>query len=410
MAMEPITVFARTADPALVAQMLRELAPGVKIDGPDQTWQNAVVTIGSWWKKRTLRITHDPAYYSEPNWSNQMEGMRGYFSRFPKSENKSRVLMLIGTFHFSLGTIFEPDFDPNGDPRLDLLLTITQALDGVLFTPSSLRDAHGRILLSAEGEENEDPDATWPRVLGEVSIDEMPNEEPSAPEPPTPDRVARRALALAAVTMRGMLEMELNNPQVKETYQDLHQWIEDCDIEGEIEPDEWAVLQRPLGKLKGQDQVNAVWRLEGLVVLAWALRLFEIPPHDELVDTNALWQSLQVFNAEGACELLSQAELRPAQELAELQTRLLALHWRLRNYDLHPGVIDFAKFCETSWFGPHDISELLVDGDLSLRGDRIDRAERDAFGIAHSAARERHLAANWLVQGPEKYSEADGST
>ena len=39
-----------------------------------------------------------------------------------------------------------------GDPRLNVLFAIAELLDGVLFTPSSLRDAHGCILFGAGGE------------------------------------------------------------------------------------------------------------------------------------------------------------------------------------------------------------------------------------------------------------------
>jgi hypothetical protein len=81
--MEPITLFARIADPAAVARRLRELAPAVEIDGPDDDWRNAIVTFGVGNQARSLTFTHDPNYYSEPNWSNQMTGMRGFFSRFP---------------------------------------------------------------------------------------------------------------------------------------------------------------------------------------------------------------------------------------------------------------------------------------------------------------------------------------
>lgn len=415
MAVEPITLFSRIADPALVAKKLRELSPGVRIDGTDHSWRNAVVTIGSWWRKRTLTFTHDPDYYSEPGWAKQKEGMRGYFSRFPRSDHKSRVLMLISTFRFSLGTLFSPDFDPSGDPRLDVLYAITEALDGVLFTPSSLLDAHGRILLTAEGEDFEDPDAQWPRVAAEVSIEEMTqevlDEEDEPSDPPTPERVARRALALTAVTVRGILEMDLEDPRAAATYDDLLQWVEDCGIQDEIEPDEWAVLQRPLGKLNGQDQLNACWRLEGLVVLAWSLGLFEIPPHDELVNTNPLWNSLRVFDAEGATALLSNPTLRTQSEIKTLQKRLFALHWRLRNFRLNPGVIDFPEYARTCWFGPLDLSGCpLEGGDLVLQGDRIDRASPDLFSRTQSAAQERHQAANWLVDGPEKYSEASVAT
>src|SRR5262245_7748181 len=155
MAMEPITLFARIADPAGVARRLRELAPAVTIDGPDDNWRNAVVTFGKGKKKRTLTLTHDPAYYAEPNWSTQMSGMRGYFSRFPDTDRKQRVLLLTTTFRFSLGTQFTPDFDPEGDRRLDVLFAVAELLDAVLFTPSSLRDAHGRVLFGADPDEED---------------------------------------------------------------------------------------------------------------------------------------------------------------------------------------------------------------------------------------------------------------
>src|SRR5262249_61938951 len=121
MAMEPIPLFTRIADPAAVARRLRELAPQVQIDGPDASWRNAVVTFGSGRNKCTLTFTHDPEYYAEPGWSEQMSGMRGYFARFPNTDRKPRVLMLTSTFRFSLGTLFEPDLDPNGDRRADSL-------------------------------------------------------------------------------------------------------------------------------------------------------------------------------------------------------------------------------------------------------------------------------------------------
>src|SRR5690606_7657833 len=111
-------------------------------------------------------------YYAEPNWSNQMNGMRGYFAMLPDSERKHRAIALTTSFKFSLGTLFKPEFDPTGDARLEILFALARELDGVLFTPSSLRDANGRILLSAGGEDDEDPEAVWPRVLAEVSVQE----------------------------------------------------------------------------------------------------------------------------------------------------------------------------------------------------------------------------------------------
>jgi Domain of unknown function (DUF4272) len=424
MAREPITLFARTADPGGVAGRLRELAPHVKIDGPDDAWQNAVVTFGKGKKKRTLTLTHDPEYYAEPNWSKQMSGMRGYFSRFPDTDRKEKVLLLTTSFRFSLGTLFDPDFDAEGDPRLDVLFAVAEFLDGVLFTPSSLRDAHGRILFSARGEDAEDPDAEWPKVHGAVPVTDPlgaamheksrprpPDEEVEGAQPPTPLRVARRALALTAVTARAILEQNPEDPKTAERYGELLGWVREIDVGDELEPDEWAVLQRPPGRLERQPQIDSTWRLEGLVVLAWALGRFEIPPHDQLVAVNPLWRSLGLLDAEAARQLLAAPTLRTREEIGTLRNRLFALHWRLRNYSLSPRAMDFAEYARTCWFGPLDLTGLpLADGDLALRGERIDRASREVFSTAHSAALERHQAVNWLRAGPERYSEASVAT
>jgi hypothetical protein len=423
MAMEPITLFARIADPAAVARRLRELVPTVAIDGPNDTWHNAVVTFGKGKKKRSLTFTHDPDYHAEPKWSKQMSGMRGYFSRFPDTDNKQRVLMLTTSFRFSLGTLFDPDYDPEGDPRLEILSAVAELLDGVLFTPSALRDAHGRVLYGAGGAEAEDPDAVWPRVLGTVSIDSplgtamheasrrKPPEQDVGAEPPTPERVARRALALTAVTARAILEQDTANPEAETTYQDLLAWVRDIGIDDEFEPDEREVVRRPLGRLDQRGQINSTWRLEGLVVLAWALGRFEIPPHDQLVALNPLWRSLGLLDAEAARALVAKPTLRSREEIRILRNRLFALHWRLRDYYANPRVMDFAAFARTCSFGPLDVEGLpLIEGDLGLRGERIDRAPREVFSSAHSTAQERHQAANWLWEGPPQYSRASVAT
>jgi Domain of unknown function (DUF4272) len=423
-AMEPITLFARTADPAAVARRLRELAPTVAIDGPDDGWRTAAVTFGTGRAKRTLRFTHDPAYYSEPNWSVQMNGMRGYFSGFPDTDRKPQVMTLTTSLRFSLGTLFDPDFNPEGDPRLDILFAVAELLDGVLFTPSSLRDARGRVLFGAGGEDDEDQDAVWPRVIGEVSVSDPlgaamheasrpgpPDEEPEAADPPTAERVARRALALKAVTKRAILEQDAAIRATRRPYQDLLAWVRDVGLGDELEPDEWEILQRPPGRLELRRQINSTWRLEGLAVLAWALGRFDLPPHDQIVRVNPLWRSLGLLNVESARAVLTKSTLRPRAEIAALRNRLFAVHWRLRNFGLHPGVMDFAEYARTCWFGPLDVTGLsLVGGDFGIGGKRIDRAPPAAVETAHSAAQERHQAVNWLWEGPARYSAASVAT
>lgn len=426
MSQEPITLFSRIADPAKVAELLRRLVPDqVEIVGPDHAWSQAVVTFeDDDGNPFTLTLNHDPGYYSEPNWSRQMNGMRGYFSRFPESDRKQRVLMLTTTFKFSLGIQFEPDYDPEGDPRLSLVCEVAEALDGVLFTPSALRDAKGAVLLSSLGEEDEDPDAKWPRVLAEVSIDSPEGQvldEAGRPsdvddfeidaEPPSPERIAARALALTAVTARAILEQDAAVPEAKKTYNDLLAWVKDIGIDDEFEEDEREAVHRPLGKLGDRMQIDTTWRLEGLAVLAWALGKIEMPPHDQLVDFNAMWKTLGLLNESRARETLAHPTLRDRDEIFAIRKRLFALHWRLRDYHINGTTMDFPAFARKASFGPLDITGLpIVKGDLAIGGQRIDEADDDLMASTQSATHERHLAANWLCVGPEIYSEASVAT
>ena len=161
MATEPIALFSRAPDPVGVAKLLRTtLGAKVHLQGADESWSKATVTTGRLWSKRQLVFTHDSAYYSPPNWAVQLAGMHGYFSKFPDGPNKGRVMALIPTFGFALGTMHDPDFQAN-DERLELIFQVARFLDAVLFLPSSLRDAGGRIIFSAGGES--DTDAVWPR-------------------------------------------------------------------------------------------------------------------------------------------------------------------------------------------------------------------------------------------------------
>jgi hypothetical protein len=146
-------------------------------------------------------------------------------------------------------------------------------------------------------------------------------------------------------------------------------------------------------------------------MLAWALGKFEMPPHDQMVDVNELWGSIGLLDDQRTRELLERPVLRSMDEMRATQEKSFALHWRLRNYGLTPEVMDFQEFAATCWFGPLSIEGVnLVDGDLSLMGKRIDEATEDELSLASSIALERHMAINWLCDGPALYSEADVST
>ncbi|HEX8914259.1 MAG TPA: DUF4272 domain-containing protein, partial [Humisphaera sp.] len=228
---------------------------------------------------------------------------------------------------------------------------------------------------------------------------------------PSPDRVARRALALAAVGARGLLEQEdPADPGVEETRQRLLKWVADVGIGDELEPDEWKALQRPIAKLDRQAALNATWRLEGLAVLAWALNRIEIPPIDEQVDPGELLPAVGILDADRAAALLA-APLRPPAELNRYADHMFAIHWRLRDFRLRPKAMNFREFAKTAWFGPLDIEGVrLIDDDLAVGDAPIASADPARVGAAQSGAMERHQAANWLRGDHPVYSCVDTPT
>lgn len=429
MAAEPINIFSHRIDPRGVLDLLRRLAPGLAVDGPPDDWRRVTLPVppGHTPYPGVLVFTHGRDYYAGPGWPRQMAGMQGYFSRFPATDRTPQVMRLIRSFRFSLGTFFEPDRVADDD-RLGIVCAVARHLDGAIFTPSSLRDAGGRALVSAGGECDADavfpampPEADHPEAGGAAAADAAAaaaaagggdDEDVDEPTPPTPERVARRALALAAVAGRALLEQEPPaDPHVQETWQGVLRWIKDVGIGDELEPQEWKVLQRPLGQVEWQDALNATWRLEGLGALAWALNRYDLPPHDELVTPGQLLPAAGILNADRAKALLSEPRLRPAAEIEAMANRLFAIHWRLRNFRLRPEAMDFAEFARTAWFGPVDITGVrLIDNDIAIGDHPIAAAPQERVRAAESAAVERHLAINWLTGNSVVYSETDVST
>lgn len=417
MAFEPINIFSRKIDPRGVLDVLRRSGFAVQVEGPEDDWQQAVVTVrkgGLFRKSITMTFGHNSDYYDGDGWLRQVLGMQGYFSNFPDVPRKPDIMRAIGAFRFALSL---PQDDLNiesDDERLSFVYAVCKQIDGVVFTPSTLRDAQGRTLISSAGEF--DPQAVLPQmppveVVVAKEADETDAPEPD-PVPPTPQRVARRALAMTALTVRATLELDA--PHIKAPEQQrraLLDWLESLDIGDELEPNEWKVLQRPVGLIEQQDFINAVWRVEGLAVLAWALRRFKLPPDDTLAIPADLYKSMCFLDTEASRRLLESPDLRTAEELKAMQTHLLMLHWRIRNYMLRPGPMDFVAFSKSCWIGSFDIGTFrIIKGDLAIGKVAIHNADDEQRSIVASLGLERHLAINWLAGYSAIYSQTDTGT
>lgn len=234
-----------------------------------------------------------------------------------------------------------------------------------------------------------------------------------APKPPTAARVARRAVALTMLSMQAVLERDFGKSEhIEHNYDKLREWIDETGLTSEFEPWEKDAIRKRPGQLDRQTAINAMWRIEGLEVLAWALGKHELPRYDTMSTVDDVWNAMGFLNADATRELLATASLRPAEELDAVRKQFLAYHWRLRDFRwVKPEKMDFRAFATNCWFGTFDVTPFdLIDDELALRGKRLDEADPDVFGLCESIATERHQAANWLCWGPAVYSKADAST
>lgn len=416
MALEPINIFSNRIDPSGVAQTLRTAGFAVKVIGPDNNWSKIVITVrpaSADGEVVELTFGHSREYYSSEQWRDQVRGMQGYFSRFPDAPRKDEVLAVIDTFRFAL-SVPQDDLDiESADERLALVYAVCRCLDAAIFTPSSLRDAAGRILIDATG--YSDPQAVMPALPSSrhhASAADTDEDDSPEPSPPSPVRVMRRAMILAAVANRSLLENEPD--QVEDPPRVLRQmikWIKAIGIHDELEREEAKIIQQPMGTLESRQVINAMWRIEGLAVLSWALGLHPLPPDDEIVKPPKLLRSVGLLDAFTASQLLEKPRFRPQADLDAQWTHQLMLHWRLREFSLRPQPIDFVALSQKCWFGSFDVRLFrIINNDLAIGNQEISKAPRDAVETATSIALERHLAINWLKNGGERYSETDVST
>ena len=418
MAAEPINIFSHKQDLLGIVAALRQMVPNLKITGSDAEWERITIEGKKGWLQKAplLVLKNVPEYYTGPDWQKQVAGMQGYFSRFPDVPRKPDIFRIIRSFRFALATEFDPDlFLQSNDPRLKFLFAVAKHLDGVIFTPSGLWDAEGRALLCADGKS--DPNAVLPAIpqaeqRPRARSGDDPDEQKIPQTPPDANRVARRALCLAAVSGRGLLEMEpMPQEQAEAHRKRILAWIGELALEEEFESQELKLLQQSVHTLSQQNMVDAGWRLEGLGALAWALGKFKMPAYDQLVDAGVLLPNVGFLNLNQATALMNSPALRPAEELRKFQDQCFALHWRLRNFRLDKRSMNFRTFARECWFGPLDVSSArFCDDDLAIGEMPIGKASEEDFRKALSTANERHLAINWLVEGGEIYSETDTST
>jgi hypothetical protein len=258
-------------------------------------------------------------------------------------------------------------------------------------------------------------------------------------EPPSAQRVVSRAMALAIVCFRA----EVEQMERAETDDELHlclvDWVDQLDLPSELEQPELEFIASPLGKADEGASVASSWRVEGLAVLAWALKQFDLPPFDRQLDPAEVraalgmtTESVLYGNVAASKELMSAAELRPDDEISRFVSDITIVSWRLRQFKLSPAIeanvraegvfepgftgirepMDFVAYLRRHpSFKERWLERLpIIDNDLAIRGQSIASAPRSHVTDCTSTVIERQIAAYWLQGDNAVYSKVNPTT
>src|SRR5262245_22253476 len=87
----------------------------------------------------------------------------------------------------------------------------------------------------------------------------------------TPIQAAKRAMGLAAVVCRAHMEGAAKDEKAKEMQELVLAWLEHSGAGTALDAAESRLIAAPLGSLAREERARALWRVEQLGVLAWAL-------------------------------------------------------------------------------------------------------------------------------------------
>jgi len=230
-------------------------------------------------------------------------------------------------------------------------------------------------------------------------------------EAPNAQRVARRAMVLAAVARRSFSDHDPENADVQDVWQHLKDWIQSLDVDSEIESYETQILCNPFGSLSDEERLAGTWGIEGLAILAWSLGLLPFPAHDQQVDPYEVTDAVELLNPEAA-DIIKSADLRPCNELTACRELLYAIHCRLRQFNREASSHNIEHWIESEWLQTLGIESVLAsNGDLAVIGMPLSESPESVWRLCESVTFERHRAAIWLIgeYGPI-YSEVPVDT
>jgi hypothetical protein len=248
--------------------------------------------------------------------------------------------------------------------------------------------------------------------MGAASEPDESDGDDSFYSPPPPDAlaVARRALILAGVICRAMMESYEDEVDRTLTLKELPEWLDKLGLWPYVETQEAKILRAPYGELERRSRIRATWYIEGLSILCWAMRLLEFPPHDRKVRHSPIVEAVALLSDE-AVELLTSPKLRSAAQVKACREWFYDVHVSLRGFLLHGRDGKLA-----TWIGQYvdtlglSRESVMIEGGLAFEGSPLAGADRSRLEDWEDVICERHRAAMWLAGTDEPYTEISVDT
>lgn len=224
----------------------------------------------------------------------------------------------------------------------------------------------------------------------------MPEMEKLPQQLRTPESIYRRALALAYLTCRALIDAD-PNPRARQMAEKIMFFIDGVGLASALLPHEMRLLKAPFGTLSEEECAATSWLSEGMMVLAWAIGMAELPKPGEKCHPGPASIRLGMFQA-GTGERLAQANLRDPMEIETKSLTYLALNWRIGRFVANPAEkVNFAARLKDPE-SPHLLVDEveLVDGDMAIDGLPLSQVPHERAGEVFFIVRERFNAFKWL--------------
>lgn len=418
---EYASLFSIRIDPITVIEAIRQMSIPFEALGPEDDWRKIIITPDPQTSSDRLMLTLRQSSVDQVFFRKKIPDLTATVLRIPAvdPQRQESLLRLIPHWNVCIELTAEPTFHQY--PKfLQVMTIVARLVDGVFVIPTGFLDSESREILMTNGTSN--PQAVLPvgptvsaptdkpqtgLIPPAVPVTKQPIEIPTCLDA---TRVAERMYVMLAVAYRGILDIHPDRPNRDAYLARLADWFWSMNVGHELEEHERNVLDQPLGELGSQRAQELVQSLEAVAILAWSLELVELPAIDQFVQAKRLVEVLGLFR-EDARFVVDSAELRCEAEIRSAADRIMAVHWRLRELELHPGPIDFLSMCRDGWFGGFDPESLnMIGQDLAVGNQPITRIDPALRQRLHQSIRQRHQAINWLCGHHPIFSRVNTST